>query len=98
MRPYAPLGPSGSQPLETRGTIETLYSHTGVSPIEFIRDPAHVKLKGTGWTMAHRVFHPSDVWPAKDANEFMAKNLILKDFEKALLDKITLKFLLLLWD
>ena len=102
MRPSVPPGLSGSQPAESRGTA--LYSHTGVSPIEYIRDsrkhkasedvldtfsgppkkcdPDHVKLKGTGWTMAQRVFHPSDVWPTKDANAFMAKNLTLVPNQK----------------
>ena len=29
------------------------------------RDPNHVKLKGTGWAMAQRVFSPSVVWPKR---------------------------------
>ena len=39
------------------------------------RDPTNVKLKGTGWAMAQRLFDPQDVWLTKDANAFMAKNL-----------------------
>ena len=40
-------------------------------------DPAHVKLRETGWAMAQRVFHPQEVWPTKDANAFMVKHLTL---------------------
>ena len=46
------------------------------------RDPDHVRLKGTGWAMAQRVFNPSDVWPTKDVNSFMAKNLTLVSEQK----------------
>ena len=35
-------------------------------------DPAHVKLRETGWTMAQRVFHPKEAWPTK---AFMNKHL-----------------------
>ena len=45
-------------------------------------DPTHVKLKGMGWAMAQRVFHPKDVWLTKDANVFMAKNLTLVPDQK----------------
>ena len=45
-------------------------------------DPAHIRLKGTGWAIAQRVFNPSDVWPTEDANAFMAKNLTLVPEQK----------------
>ena len=40
-------------------------------------DPAHIKLRETGWAMAQRVFHPPEVWRTMDANVFMAKHLTL---------------------
>ena len=50
------------------------------------RNPDHVKLKGTGWAMAQRVFSPSVEWPTKEVNAFIVKHLTLvpeqkKEFE-----------------
>ena len=40
-------------------------------------DPDYIRLKGTGWGMAQRVFNPDHVWQTKNANAFMTKNLTL---------------------
>ena len=42
-------------------------------------DPAHIKLRETGWAKAQRVFHPPEAerWPTKDANAFVNKHLTL---------------------
>ena len=46
------------------------------------RDPNHVKLKGTGWAMAQRVFSPSVEWPTKEVNTFIVKHLTLVPEQK----------------
>ena len=51
------------------------------------RDPTHIRLRDIGWSMALLVFRPSDLWPTKDANAFMAKNLCLIPEQKKELDK-----------
>ena len=55
------------------------------------RDPSHIKLRETGWSMAQKVFQSSDAWPTKDANAFMAKNLGLIPDQKKELDKDLVK-------
>ena len=46
------------------------------------RNPDHVKLKGTGWAMAQRVFSPSVEWPTKEVNNFIVKHLTLVPEQK----------------
>ena len=60
------------------------------------RNPDHVKLKGTGWAMAQRVFSPSVEWPTKELNAFIVKHLTLvpeqkKEFECDLVQESFLK-------
>ena len=38
-------------------------------------DPNYVRLQDAGLTLARRVFYPPKVWPTKDVNEFIIKNL-----------------------
>ena len=61
-------------------------------------DPAHVKLRESGWAIAQRVFHPLEAerWPTKEANPFMNKHLTLipeqrKELESDLVQKNFLK-------
>ena len=45
-------------------------------------DPNYVWLQEAGLTLARRVFHPPKVWPTKDVNEFIIKNLTLVKSQK----------------
>ena len=43
---------------------------------------SYMRLKDTCWAIACEVFHPTDQWPTKDTNAFLAKILTLVSHQK----------------
>ena len=68
-----------SDPKHHEVTLEVLDVFMGPPPKE---DPNLIRLKEAGLTLARRVFHPPKVWPTKDVNKFIIKNLTLVKSQK----------------
>ena len=58
-------------------------------------DPNYIWLQEAGLTLARRVFHPPKVWPTKDVNKFIIKNLTLVKSQK---DDLESEYFLFPWD
>ena len=86
VRPQGAPGPAGTPVVsrKRKATDEIMEVFAGPSKK---RDPTHVKLRDIGWSMALSVFRPSETWPTKEANAFMAKSLCLVPEQKKELDK-----------